>query len=348
MVAQAAGYESGSIQVESEPDVNDAQAIATDTQAYEQALAQAFSQTVPEMGSLPVALYQFPIDIGEKVPEHCVCVELVHLQADKDNARLIPEKALQISEEESSELVGAVNRLVNPDGLTLRRGSGGRYYLSGMPATALDTWPAHAVANGQIANYLPRQSAAGDWRRLLTEVQMLFHGHPINVTRNELQKLSINGMWFWGGNQSSRLSPVTGIGLVADDVYSQGLARALELDSLSSSANSWSSVEQHFSGHELIRDIVIVDHNTYDAWLSADHRALSKAKQQLQQQWIKPIQQAVSDGLVSEFKLDGCEGQAIVERQASHSKFFSRRIAWFEKLGLGRFFANRPLRSKEK
>ena len=66
-----------------------------------------------------------------------------------------------------------------------------------MPATKHDTWPAHTVANGKIADYLPRDAEAGDWRRLMTEVQMLFHAHSVNIERANQQKLPINAMWFF-------------------------------------------------------------------------------------------------------------------------------------------------------
>jgi len=69
------------------------------------------------------------------------------------------------------------------DGLEVLRTTPNNYYLTGMPASELDTWPTHAVANGKIADYLPRKTAAGDWRRLMTEVQMLFHAHPVNIAR---------------------------------------------------------------------------------------------------------------------------------------------------------------------
>jgi len=318
-------------------DLNDAAVRATGTQAYEQALAAALKQAVPDMGALPAALYQFPLDAQTTVPQHCVCAELIHLQADKDNARLVPEAALDISSVESQQLLDSLNQLINADGLEVQRTPAGRCYLTGMPATGLDSWPAHAVANGKIANSLPRQAEAGDWRRFLTEVQMLFHSHPVNEARAERGLLPVNGMWFWGGNQSVQIKPMTDIALVANDVYAKGLSATLNLDVENAASSTWSELEQRYAQNLNINEIVIVDQAAYDAWLCGDYAALSIAKKRLHERWITPIQQAVFDGVVAEFVLDGCEGQAIVEHQSNQSTANSVGAGLLEKLSLKRF-----------
>ena len=337
--AQDDGFEPAAVAVS--PDLNEASAISTNTQAYEQALAAVLRQPVPDMGDIPVALHQFPVDAGMPAPAHCVCAEFIHLQADKDNARLVPEPALTIADDESSQLLEALNDLIAADGLKVQRTVGGRCYMIGMPATGLDAWPAHAVANGKIANYLPRRADAGDWRRFLTEVQMLFHAHPVNVARAESRQLSINGMWFWGGNQNLQLEPVANTVVVTDDAYALGLSAALDLEVRSLASSDWTEIVQRYGQHPDIEHVVIVDHGAYNAWLRGDHAALLKAKQRLQEQWITPIQQAVTDGAVAQFQLDGCEGQAIVERQASASAADATATGWLARFSLKRFFSSK-------
>lgn len=300
-------------------DNNDSKAIATGTQVYEQALSAALGQPIPAMGEIPVALYQYASEAGSTTPEHCVCAELVHLQADKDNARLVPEAALNIDDTESQALINALNKLLEPDGLVLHRSEAGQCYFTGMPADMLDTWPAHAVANGKIANYLPRHADAGDWRRLMTEVQMLFHSHPVNAARATLNQLPINGIWFWGGNKTTDTVMVDDVLLLTDDAYAKGLAAAVNAHTVSAETSSWLEIAGDYAEHATINRIVIVDHSTYKAWLSGDHKSLLKAKTHLHEKWIAPLQQAVTNGVVAEFILDGCEGQAIVERQATRA-----------------------------
>ena len=307
------------------PETNVASVLSTNTQVYEQALAKALAQPVPAVGELPIAAYQYPMDTGDAAPTHCVCAEFVHFQADKDNAHLIPSAALNIDNAESEALLESLNTLIESDGLQLQSSLSGQCYLTGMPADGLDTMPAHAVANGKIAGYLPRHAEAGPWRRLITEVQMLFHAHAVNDKRSSLQQLPINGMWFWGGATAASPVPAPNIVLVADDAYALGMGMALDIDMLSPESNSLQQLLDRYVDNQSIDSVVIVEMSTYHAWLRGDHSALMLAKQDLQQQWIEPVQKAVADGLVSEFVLDGCEGQSIIEHRsgASSSGLFS-------------------------
>lgn len=326
-LANAYEPESHSEQVNTAPELNDSKVIETPSHAYEQALAGALHQSIPELGALPVAQHRFLFDTGRKAPPHCVCAELIHLQADKDNARLLPVQALNVTEDESEQLFSALNDLIRDDGLAVFRTSANNFYLTGMPASELDTWPAHAVANGKIADYLPRKSEAGDWRRLMTEAQMLFHTHPVNVARANAQQLPINAMWFWGGAKAATPVQMETVDLFTTDAYACGLATAMNIVPKRLTEIDWSN---------LANEVVVVDLNVYEAWLSGDLDAMQNAKQALHDQWITPAQNAVANGLCSEFVLDGCEGQAIVEipKQVSATALLWKRFSirkWFER-----------------
>jgi len=291
-------------------ELNDAMVLQTANHSYEQSLAAAFNQPIPALGALPVAQYRFLFDTDKKAPPHCVCTELIHLQADKDNARLLPMQALDVTDDEAEQLVEALNQLIIEDGLEVLRTSSHHYYLTGMSAAALDTWPAHAVANGKIANYLPRQAEAGDWRRLMTEVQMLFHDHPVNTARANAHQLPINGMWFWGGAQPLNPLPKDNIELISADAYTNGFAKTMGITPTNPGDVDWANLES-----QATEELIIVELTVYEAWLRGDHAALRQAKQDLHDQWITPAQNAVASGLCNEFVLDGCEGQAIAEKR---------------------------------
>ena len=73
-------------------------------------------------------------------PEHVVCADPVHLLADKDNARLVPSVALDIQDAEAIDLIDSLNDLIRPDGLNVVKGHHGQWFLTGMDASALDSW----------------------------------------------------------------------------------------------------------------------------------------------------------------------------------------------------------------
>jgi len=311
---------------ESLPELNDSRVISTAGRSYEQALAVALDQPIPDLGALPIAQHRFLFDTDKKAPPHCVCAELIHLQADTDNARLLPMRALDVSDEESDQLIDALNDLIRQDGLEVMRTAPYSYYLTGMSASELDTWPAHAVANRKIADHLPRKTEAGNWRRLMTEVQMLFHAHPVNIARANAKQLPINGMWFWGGAEVSIYSPTESVELYTTDPYACGLAKALTILPSRPDDIDWSNLQ---------KDVIVVDLGVYEAWLRGDPAALKNAKHVLQSQWITPAQNAVANGSCNEFILDGCEGQAIVEKPITAPEpLFWKRFSirqWFKR-----------------
>jgi len=325
-LAHADAPESRSAPADSVPELNDSSVMKSSSRSYEQALAVVLNQPIPELGALPVAQYRFLFDTDKKAPPHCVCAELIHLQADKDNARLLPMQSLNVTDDEANQLIEALNNLIRDDGLELIRTKNNHYYLTGMPANELDTWPAHAVANGKIADYLPRKSEAGDWRRLMTEAQMLFHAHPVNVVRANANQLPINGIWFWGGMQAPAPALTDSVVLVATDAFTCGMAKTVNV------------IAQHpddFDWTQWQSDVIVVDLSVYEAWLRGDHAALQKAKQVLHEQWVMPAQKAVANGVCGEFMLDGCEGQAILEKakQAAPGRFWQRFSVrkWFDR-----------------
>ncbi len=75
---------------------------------------------------------------------------------------------------------------------------GGRgTYLSGMDASQLESFPPSFLANRNASAYLPDGEDSGQLRRLMTELQMLLHAHPVNEERERLGKLPVNSLWFW-------------------------------------------------------------------------------------------------------------------------------------------------------
>jgi hypothetical protein len=182
-----------------------------------------------DAGSIPAAVFRFPFDMQRPAPRHTVCADPVHLRAERDHARLVPTAALDVEMAEASALLESLNQLVCADGLNFEFAEPGRWYLTGMPAHALDTWPVHAVAHRNVANFMPGQSEATEWRRLMTEVQMLMHTHPVNVNREQRGRLTINGIWFWGGAACPEPPACPAVRLFADDYFSRGLAAQVGL-----------------------------------------------------------------------------------------------------------------------
>ena len=147
--------------------------------------------------SLPVAQFSdFPCSTSSGL----VCAAPVHLQADRDTASLIPPQQLDLSEEEATSITAGLNEFLKPDGMELISHSRLQWYMTGLDGQQLRSYPPAFLAHRNVSAFLPAGEGDGQWRRLLTEIQMLLHAHPVNSERERLGKLPVNSLWFWGGS----------------------------------------------------------------------------------------------------------------------------------------------------
>jgi hypothetical protein len=58
-----------------------------------------------------------------------------------------------------------------------------------------------ALAGQNIAGWWPDGDAWLAWRRILNEIQMVWHNHPVNEARIDRGLQPINGVWLYGGAQ---------------------------------------------------------------------------------------------------------------------------------------------------
>ena len=82
-------------------------------------------------------------------------------------------------------------RLTLPPGLT--------------PATA----SVQAVAGQPLQAWWQTDISSRPWRRLLNEIQMVWHDHPVNQARQEQGQPTVNALWLYGGAQPWTPAPST-------------------------------------------------------------------------------------------------------------------------------------------
>jgi hypothetical protein len=71
---------------------------------------------------------------------------------------------------------------------------------------------------------LPRGTGRINWPSAITEIQMLFATHPVNLAREAERRPPINGVWFWGGGTlpEGLVSPYGRV--YAGEAFASGLA----------------------------------------------------------------------------------------------------------------------------
>ncbi len=149
----------------------------------------------------------------------------VHLAVGQDAVALRDASYLGVTREESNALVDALGTFFDSDGLTFISPAPDRWYVRVPEAEVPVTTALHDALGRNVFGLLPRGSGALNWASAITETQMLFASHPVNLEREAKGQPTINGVWFWGeGSLPAKLSrPYAGV--EGGDEIVRGLAR---------------------------------------------------------------------------------------------------------------------------
>ena len=282
---------------------------------------------------------------GAVASSDTVLADPVSLAPNRDEATLTPPEALALGADETEALFGAANELLAEDAEAFERGASGRWYLRGLDARALDTPPTHFLARREAGGWLPGTGDAAPWRRLMSELEMLWHAHPVNAERARRGLPPVNGVWFWGGASPPPVpSPLPRAVLLADDRLAVALGeyagtevRALD-DSdtfdaaLSAARKRWSDATDEVAGGKsdgATVTLVIVDQRAHAAWLAGDGDALERARRELAERWLVPAAAAVRDGRALSLSLVSDDGRETLfvppARPSWLARLFGRR-----------------------
>ena len=149
----------------------------------------------------------------------------VHLRLMRDRLVVVPSAAFSITSDEAAALVESLNRhfagrieltLVQPARWCARLERG----FALQAQTPLE-------AAGRDADRALREGgeAAHRWSRLLNEIQMLLHSHPVNLSREARGEPQVNSVWLWGVGAAPRVPASPWQAVSADDPLALGLAR---------------------------------------------------------------------------------------------------------------------------
>ncbi len=124
-----------------------------------------------------------------------------HVRLVRSTLRLMPDTMLAWSQHEVAQLTAIINPLLADYGMQL-------FAIDQAMVLACDkTWDVAPenfaeISGGLMTNTMPQGQNAGDWMRMLSEVQMLLHQTPII----NAEGVQIHGLWFWG--ESSGLTDI--------------------------------------------------------------------------------------------------------------------------------------------
>ena len=123
----------------------------------------------------------------------------VHLHIARDHLVLTDQRHMVINEDESRTLFDSAAPLFQELGYDVRFGDARHWFVRADDWHSLRTTTPDAAAGHNVDVWLPAGEHARAWRKLHNEVQMLWHGHPLNETRELHGQPRINALWLWGG-----------------------------------------------------------------------------------------------------------------------------------------------------
>ena len=123
----------------------------------------------------------------------------VNLQPDRDTALMAGHEELDLTQEESEQLVMQINEHFIDEPWTLYSFAPHRWYLRADKPVDLNTTPLSKVLGVDITPLSPTGNDADYWFKIVNELQMLIHGSNVNFERESRNMWTANSLWLWGG-----------------------------------------------------------------------------------------------------------------------------------------------------
>lgn len=186
---------------------------------------QARDHAMP--ASAPFALAGDGGDPGEQGWVHA---DPVHLRVERDHLVLL-EPEPRLDRAAADALIATLNSRFAAHELRLIASTPERWYAAVDTAAPAAMTPLAAVRGRNITAHLPQGEGGKQWQRLMTEVQMVLHEHPVNAAREARGQPPINSVWFSGfGSIAPVQTPRIDL-LCSTSPLARGLARAAGIDS---------------------------------------------------------------------------------------------------------------------
>lgn len=124
-----------------------------------------------------------------------------------DKKVILDHSADEISSEEASELIKAVNEHLRTSDMTFYPGVSYRHILvwNNAPFDFVFT-PPHDILGKKITEYLPGGPYGDEFYQMMKQSNSFLKDHPVNIKRKERGLNPANSIWIWGEGRKPALS----------------------------------------------------------------------------------------------------------------------------------------------
>jgi hypothetical protein len=172
---------------------------------HERLQAQALGWA-PDAPTLPWAAWH-QAQQGQPSAEPQAWMTPCHWQIGMDQVVMADPAHLRLSDEESQQLLQAMQPFLQEDGLQVTWHSALRWHAQGALLAELPTASLDRVIGQNVKDWMPQHPAARPLQRLQSEMQMLLYNHPVNDARDTRRQHTVNAFWLHGAGTLPATSP---------------------------------------------------------------------------------------------------------------------------------------------
>jgi hypothetical protein len=172
---------------------------------HERLQAQALGWPL-EAATLPWAAWQ-RAQQGQPSAKPQAWMTPCHWQVGMDQVVMADPAHLRLSDEESQQLLQAMQPFLQEDGLQVTWHSALMWHLQGAMLADLPTASLDRVIGQNVKDWLPNSPAARPLQRLQSEMQMLLYNHPVNDARDTRRQHTVNAFWLHGAGTLPAITP---------------------------------------------------------------------------------------------------------------------------------------------
>ena len=282
-------------------------------QDYLTTLYGLFEYPVSELVDLPEGAVNFAADGGVPGARCYMRADPVHLRPDRDRLLLFDSEQLAISSTEAETIAEAFNRHFAQAGIQLLTPCPDRWYLRLEQCPELRTRSLSDVVGHHIETFMPSGADARLWRRLLNEMQMLLFQSPVNQRREDVGRLTINGIWISGVGKLPVISPGKYSVVFTEEPAALGLAQLADLRIAPLAEFVWSAGEKSLA---VLTDLV------GPVW-HADPYAWAEALRKLEPR-LTGLIDSMPDHKQGCLELYPCNGESFTLTRSTQRRFWRR------------------------
>lgn len=180
-----------------------AKKIKCQKNALDSLVSQTFGlPTTPDLPMASIGAFGDGLDVQNAVWFYA---DPVHFVLKRDTFSLHDEAPVNLSLAHAERLLDTLNQHFSDDGSQFLRGKSGRWFLKISKNTEIfwpvETKPLQSAIGQNVQAMMPKGHAALQWRKILNEIQMLMHEHPVNQEREKNGELAVSSVWVSGGGE---------------------------------------------------------------------------------------------------------------------------------------------------